>query len=223
MIVIGAGIISSAITYNLSMDGADVLLLDGKRMAGAGVTGRAFGWINVINGTPGDRSYALWQQATAGYRKLIATFPSTFASVRRGSLLWKETPQDTERFAELHQRAGERVELLKHDALRVLEPNLRQVPDLAPFAPDDLALDPQKLAQDLVAAASDARGKVRFGVTVTAIETENGRVSGVWVGDKKVEADIVVLSAGTGIHPLTNALGIETGIKTSPVLVSAQN
>lgn len=65
IVVIGAGIIGSAITYNLAIRGADVLLIDKGPMPGSGVTGRAFGWVNVVNGTPGDNSYVLWCEAIA--------------------------------------------------------------------------------------------------------------------------------------------------------------
>ncbi|MFN7025574.1 MAG: NAD(P)/FAD-dependent oxidoreductase [Pseudorhizobium sp.] len=219
IIVIGSGIVGSAITYNLAIRGADVLLLDQGHEAGTGVTGKAFGWINVINGTPGERSYALWRDAIAEYRQLANALPSAFASVRRGSVLWKGTAEETEQFAQLHQKAGERIELLDQGALHVLEPHLRQVPDLAAFAPDDLALDPGQLAQDLVGAACSAGAKVRFDTAVSAIESDNGKVSGVRIVDQQLAADVVVLAAGAGVQALTNAIGIETGIATSPALL----
>jgi glycine/D-amino acid oxidase-like deaminating enzyme len=219
VVVIGSGIVGSAITYNLAIRGADVLLLDQGHGAGTGVTGKAFGWINVVNGTPGERNYALWRDATAEYRQLANALPSAFASVRRGSVLWKGTAEETEQFAHLHQKAGERIELLDKGALHVLEPHLRQIPDLAAFALDDLALDPGQLARDLVGAACSAGAKVRFDTAVSAIESDNGKVSGVRIVDHKLAADVVVLAAGAGVQALTNALGIETGIATSPALL----
>ncbi|MFN7089232.1 MAG: NAD(P)/FAD-dependent oxidoreductase [Allorhizobium sp.] len=219
IIVIGSGIVGAAITYNLAIRGADVLLLDQGLAAGAGVTGKAFGWINVINGTPGEKSYALWREATAEYRKLAHALPFAFASVRRGSVLWKGTAEDTEKFAQMHQKAGERVELLGQGALNLLEPHLRQVPSLAAFAPDDLALDPGQLAKDLVAAACSAGAKGRFDTAVSAIESDDGGVSGVRIPGHNLEADVVVLAAGAGVQALTSAIGIETEITTSPALL----
>ena len=58
IVVIGAGILGSAITYNLAFRGANVLLLDQGLRPATGVTGRAFGWINVVNGEPGHTSYS---------------------------------------------------------------------------------------------------------------------------------------------------------------------
>ncbi|UWU13897.1 FAD-binding oxidoreductase [Rhizobium sullae] len=219
IVVIGAGIIGSAISYNLAIRGADVLLMDQGQMPGSGVTGKAFGWVNVINGTPGDNSYALWREAVAEFRNLKDALPTAFSRARSGTLLWKATAQETEQFAELHRSAGENVELLQRSALLELEPRLREVPDLAAFSPNDLALDPMRLAGDLVAAAIAAGGSTRFGAAVCAIDTINGKVSGVRVGDEIIAADVVVVAAGAGVLPLTDRLGVQTGLTTSPALL----
>ena len=219
IVVVGAGIIGSAITYNLAIRGADVLLLDKGPTAGSGVTGRAFGWINVINGTPGDQNYGLWREAVAEYRALQVVLPTAFARARSGSLLWKNTAEETETFTELHRQAGERVELLLRKTIQELEPRIRQAPPLAAFSPDDLALDPGQLAVDLVAAAVAAGGSTLFGAAAYAIETVNGKVSGLRVEHESIAADIVVMSAGSGIQELTDGLGIQTDLTTSPALL----
>ena len=147
--------------------------------------------------------------------------PTPFSRARSGSLMWNATSQETEQFAELHRSAGESVELLQRSTLQGLEPRLRQVPDLAAFSPDDLALVPMQLAGDLVTAAIAAGGSTRFGAAVVAIDTVNGKVSGVRVrvGDEKIAADVVVVAAGAGVHTLTDRLGVQTGLTTSPALL----
>ena len=219
IVVIGAGIIGSAITYHLAIRGANVLLVDQASMPGAGVTGRAFGWINVINGTPGDSNYALWRQAVAEYLHLKDALPSALSHALSGSLLWKATAQETEQFAELHRSAGEVVDLLTRSAVEKLEPRLRKIPDLAAFSPNDIALDPGQLARDLVTAAISAGGRTRFGGAVSAIETIRDRVAGVRIGDEMIATDVVVVAAGPGVHDLTGRLGVHTGLTTSPALL----
>jgi glycine/D-amino acid oxidase-like deaminating enzyme len=100
-----------------------------------------------------------------------------------------------------------------------MEPRLRRVPDLAALAANDLALDPAGLAQDLVGAAVAAGASARFGATISAIETVNGRVSGVRVGSETIAADVVVVAAGAGVSELTDRLGIRMGLTTSPALL----
>ncbi|OWK22586.1 hypothetical protein AJ87_42570 [Rhizobium yanglingense] len=219
IVVIGAGILGSAITYNLAIRGASVLLLDGGPKPGSGVTGRAFGWINVINGVPGDASYALWREAIAEYQLLKAALPEALALARAGSLLWRATSQETEQLADLHQRAGEDVELLKSSVVAEWEPHLRRVPECAVFSRNDLALDPAQLAGTFVTTAVAAGASVRFDENVNAIETTNGRITGIRVSDDTLKADVVVMAAGSGIKVLAGGLGIDTGVATSPALL----
>lgn len=217
--VIGAGILGSAITYNLAIRGADVLLLDEGPKPGSGVTGRAFGWVNVINGTPGHASYALWREAVAEYQRLKADLPEGLSEARPGSLIWRATPQETEHLADLHRHAGEDVELVKRSVIAEWEPRLRQVPECAVFSRNDLALDPARMAGTYVAAALAAGASVRFDEKVDAIETANGRATGIRVSDDILEADIIVMAAGTAINALARGVGIDTGVETSPALL----
>ncbi|WP_087001909.1 NAD(P)/FAD-dependent oxidoreductase [Rhizobium sullae] len=219
IVVIGAGILGSAITYNLAIRGADVLLLDEGPKPASGVTGRAFGWINVINGTPGDTSYALWREAIAEYQHLKAALPEAVALARAGSLLWRATSQQTEQLADLHHRAGEDVELLKGSVVAEWEPRLRRAPEYAVFSRNDLALDPAQLAGTFVTTAVAAGASVRFDGKVAAIETTNGRVAGIRVSDDTLKADVVVVAAGSGINVLAGGLGIDTSVATSPALL----
>lgn len=219
IVVIGAGILGAAITYNLAMRGADVLLLDEGPEPACGVTGRAFGWVNVVNGTPGHASYALWCKAVAEYRHLRAALPQALSDARPGSLIWRETPEATEQFADLHRRAGEDVEVLPRSIVAAWEPGLRRVPECAVFSRSDLALDPARLARTYVEAALAAGGAARFGERVAAIDTKNGRVAGLRLADGAVEADIVVMAAGSAIHGLAGGIGIDVGVETSPALL----
>ncbi len=219
IVVIGAGIIGSAIAYNLAIRGADVLLVDEGHKPGSGVTGRAFGWINVINGTPGETSYALWREAIAEYQRLKVALPEALSLARAGSLLWRATSQETEQLADLHLRADEDVELLKSDVVAELEPCLRRVPECAVFSRNDLALDPAQLAGTFVTTAVAAGASARFDEKVAAIETASGRVTGIRFSGGTVEADVVVMASGSGIKGLAGGIGIDTGIATSPALL----
>lgn len=217
--VIGAGIIGSAIAYNLAIRGANVLLLDENPKPGSGVTGRSFGWINTVNGTPSHPSYALWREAVAEYRLLKATLPEALAEARAGSLIWRTTPEETEQLADLHQHAGEDVELVKRSVVAQWEPHLRRVPECAVFSRNDLALDPARLAGTYVAAALAAGASVRLDEKIAAIETANCRVTGIRVPDGTIKADLVVMAAGSAIKALAGEFGINTGIETSPALL----
>jgi glycine/D-amino acid oxidase-like deaminating enzyme len=213
--VIGAGIVGSAIAYNLAVRGADVLLLDEGPAPGSGVTGRAFGWVNTINGTPSHANYALWREAIAEYQRLKTALPEALSAARPGSLIWRATSQETEELAELHRGAGEDVELVKGSVVAEWEPRLRHVPECAAFSPGDLALDPARLAGTYVSAALSAGATARFDQKAIAIESANGRVTGIRVSEDVLTADIVIMAAAAGI----NALAGQIGVETSPALL----
>ncbi|WP_164901754.1 NAD(P)/FAD-dependent oxidoreductase [Neorhizobium lilium] len=214
--VVGAGIIGCAIAYNLALRGANVVLVEEGPEPGHGVTGRAFGWVNVINGTPDNSNYTLWRKAIDEYRRLETVLPEAFSSARRGSLIWETTPEETEQLFDLHHRAGEEVELVKRDVLREWEPCLRHPPEHAVYSPRDLALDPAQLAKTLAAAAVGAGASIRFAENVLAVETANGRATALLTSSGSIPADIVVLAAGAGVNKLAAGLGIDIGLETSP-------
>jgi len=219
ILIIGAGIVGAAIAYRLAVRGANVMLVDEARAPGCGVTGRAFGWINIINGTPTHQNYPLWQRALDAYGDLRQELPHVLQAARPGALVWKATREETEDFGRLRQDAGEPVQLLDSDALSRLEPRLRNPPDLAVFSPQDLALDPAALARSLVAEAVKAGASTRFGQPVSAIETVAGRATGIHIAGEMIAADTVVLSAGAGVGRLAADLGIEIGLQSSPALL----
>lgn len=49
--------------------------------------------------------------------------------------------------------------------------------------------------------------------------TVHRRMSPFNIGDEKIAADVVVVAAGAGVHTLTDRLGIQTGLTTSPALL----
>lgn len=217
--VIGSGILGSAIAYNLAIRGADVQLIDEGPAPGSGVTGRAFGWVNTINGAPDHANYPLWREAIAEYRRLGTALPEALADARPGSVMWEARAEETEEFAALRLSAGENVELLAGRTLAEWEPRLRNVPDCAVFSPDDLALDPARLAASLAAAAVSAGASVRFDTKALALETANGRLTGVRLSEQILPADITIMAAAGGINALAGGVGIDVGVTTSPALL----
>lgn len=67
--------------------------------------------------------------------------------------MWRASLEGMQRIAELNRDAGEHVELLERPTLTELKPLLRQPPDFAAYSRNDLALDPARLATELLRAA----------------------------------------------------------------------
>jgi glycine/D-amino acid oxidase-like deaminating enzyme len=219
IVIIGAGIFGTAMAYHLASPQTEIILIESGPNPACGVTGRAFGWINTVHGVPGSDSHALWQKAVRDYPSLIHDLPEISGFSRRGSLLWHASTQETEQLFTTRQDAGETVELVDRTAISRLEPHLRHVPETAVFSPDDIAIDPIRLAGSLLHAARARGATVRFNETVSSIETVNGRVSGIRTSSGRIETDCVLLAAGPGTDMLAKQLGIDIGMVLSPALL----
>ncbi len=99
------------------------------------------------------------------------------------------------------------------------EPHLRQVPECAVFSCNDLALDPARPAGTYVGAALAAGAMARFNEKVGAIQTTNGRVTGIRLAGGTLKADVVVMAAGSAIKTLAGEMGIDIGVETSPAIL----
>ncbi|MBB3657200.1 glycine/D-amino acid oxidase-like deaminating enzyme [Rhizobium sp. BK650] len=220
MIIVGAGIVGASLAFHFARRGAAVHMVEGSA-AGSGVTSRAFGWVNIINIVPGPANYRLVQEALAEYARLQTDLPAVFAAARPGSLFWLASAAETEAFAAAHRMAGTDVELVDAATIAAWEPNLREPPACAIFSPRDLALDPAKLARDLIDAAGVT---ATFGRKVESLILSGNTISGVRLADDGViEADLVILAAGTAVDHLTENLGFRTGVEASPSIILRYN
>ncbi|TCR93231.1 glycine/D-amino acid oxidase-like deaminating enzyme [Rhizobium sp. BK376] len=219
--VIGAGVVGAAIAWHLARRGASVHLFDEGPRPASGVTSRAFGWINFINGSPATRpeDYRLRRDGVEEYRRLATVLPDAVCDIRPGSLVWLETAEETEELIREHQAEGAGVELVDAVTIAKLEPHLRDVPPCAAYSPGDLALSPAALTDAFVKDAQAAGATAHFGETIIAIETSGSKVTGVRTTSGSQSADIVVLAAGVATGRLASALGADIGVESSPAVL----
>lgn len=217
VIIVGAGIVGASLAFHFARRGADVHVVEENAAAGRGVTARAFGWVNIINIAPGAINYGLVQEALAEYARLQADLPDAFAAARPGSLFWLGTAEETEAFAAAHLAAATQIELVEAATIAAWEPNLRVPPERAIFSPSDLALDPAQLARDLIDAAG---AMITFGQKVENLILSGGRIGGVRLANgEAIDADLVILAAGTSVDRLSEDLGLRTGVEASPSII----
>jgi glycine/D-amino acid oxidase-like deaminating enzyme len=218
--IIGAGVIGASVAFRLARGGGRVQLFDLARQAGAGVSGRSFGWINMINGDPTNQAaYALRRHACAAFDRLADALPEAFVGSGRGALFWRDSPDETAALIQNHRAAGVAIKVLGRDQIIAREPSLRVAPELAAYASDDLAIDPGALTTALVAAAGKAGAEVYFGQEVIALERIGRRMTGLRTRDGTHLVDVVVLAAGAQSDDLAAMVGIELNVRRSPALL----
>jgi glycine/D-amino acid oxidase-like deaminating enzyme len=181
-------------------------LVDAGR-PGAGVTADSFAWI-AASGVRTGPAAGLRATATREYRRVEAELPG-LPVIWSGSLTWRAeggAPQ-----------AGPGQEIVDAATVMRLEPNLRQPPEWALWAPGDGAVDPVGVTERLVAGARALGARVHLDTAVTAVRRDGaGQVAGVETAGGPVSGTTVVLAAGVATAALGAPLGVRVPVEPSP-------
>ena len=218
VIIAGAGIVGATLAYHLASTGASVTIIERSRPA-SGVTAKSFAWINVIHGNAPDLA-RLRNPAIADYHRLERELNGAFAIDWNGALTWSENPAQSERLVAEHTAWGYDAKLVERDEIHRLEPHLAAPPPVAAHAPDEGALDPVAATLALVHAAVEAGAQLVEGTEVRRLATTDSRVSGVVLPSGTIEADTVVLAAGTSSKAICAGIGIELPVESSPATLT---
>jgi len=209
VVVVGAGIVGASIAYHLSCQGARVTIVEAGRVA-SGVTSTSFAWINTSY-SAADPVAPLRAAAISDYRRLETELPGLLIQWT-GSLTYG-TPEERN----THATDEKRSPVSRTQAL-VLEPNLRHPPAQASHAPEEGAVDAVAATRVLITAAQAQGARLLEQAQVKGFNGTQDKVSGVKTTQGTIDADLVVLAAGTGITALTDTLGYSLPLDASPAI-----
>jgi glycine oxidase len=203
VVVVGAGLIGSAVAWRLAQAGLRVVLLD------RGEPGQEASWAGagLLQPEAGREAspelLRLWLESLAMYDDFIRELrEATSADVefrRCGRLV---LALDAAEEAALHQRAeaqraaGIPCEWLTSAEVRRREPAVTPDVRAALYFPQHGLVDNRRLVRILALAAAMAGARVRGYEPVVAIAARGGRVEGVATANGRIAADVVVNAAG---------------------------
>ena len=201
VIVIGAGVVGSAVADRLTEAGASVTIIEADRVGG-GTSGNSFAWTNAHNKPP--RSYhdlnVAGMRAHAALAKEIGATPWFHAS---GGLQWACSEAERKAQSERVERLkswGYAIDYITRKDLGQLEPDLDldRVGDAEiTYASEEGWIDPVIYADAMVKRAMRRGAMLKTGVKVVDIHCRSGVASGAETEDGKVyEGDVVVNCAG---------------------------
>ena len=200
--IVGGGVVGCFLAYRLSMEGADITLLENES-PGAGASGASAG--NIQPGTGENTAFeaALGAESLALYRKYLPAIKAEGGIDFREQntrYLYAATNQEEEsnarELAAQMSAAGLRVEWADARAARELDPRLS--PDIigGMLHQDCIQMDPQLFVDALALAAQRRGAKVVTG-EATGLESSGGRVTGLRLGDGTVlDSEGVIIATG---------------------------
>lgn len=221
IVVIGGGVIGSAIAYNLVRAGARVTVLERDRV-GSGASGVGAGIMSVV--PEHDRSSPLFRLASAS----LALLRDTCAVLRDETGLDPEyVPVGLLRvaFTEAEEAALkdlrtwvqlQRMEAdwIDHDDLLHTEPALSEEIRGALYTTAEHQVRASKLTQTFARAAANRGAMYRLGCPVAGLACHGQRVTGVRLADgSHVSADHVVIAAGAWSGQLVGDLGLQLPVR----------
>ncbi len=217
IIVVGAGIIGSSIAYHLAQAGTPPLIVDAGEGGGV-TTPTSWAWLNASWGNP-EPYFRLRMRSMAQWHRLARELP-TLPIHFRGSLTWDVPAEELARYVTLHAGWGYRIGLVGPDAIRLREPRLRTVPEMAALCEDEGAVEPLAAALLLREAAVGLGARQRLSTPVERLEVRGGRVTGVGIAGETLRADEVIVAAGNGSPSLLAGAGYRLPFKQPPGLLA---
>ncbi len=232
--IIGAGIIGSAIAYELSLlKGLNITLIDEQQPA-SGSTGAALGVLmGIISHKTKGRGWKLRQASLQRYKTLIpeleALTGNTIPVNRQGILMLRFKDDTLDRWEKLKQfrnTHGYPLEIWEQNELFQRCPQVQNERILgAIYSPQDRQIDPTLLTQSLVLAASKQGVNCQFGVKVQKVSplgldsSNNGQRYHIQTSQESLETDRLIICAGLGSNLLIDEL--QPMVKIKPVLGQA--
>jgi glycine/D-amino acid oxidase-like deaminating enzyme len=220
-IVVGGGIMGVSAAYHLAAAGVrEVLLVEREPGLGLGSTGRCAGGFRV------QFSSEVNVRLSLESARMIRSFSEThglpldvhldgYLFLCRDERSWRSY----QAAAAMQRRLGGRVELLDAAGCEALIPGLA-VDDVvgATFGPDDGIADPSGLTNGYATLARRLGVTIRTGVPVSsiAVSADGGRVLGVDTPEGRLEAPLVVLTAGVWSRVLAGGVGLDLPIEPYP-------
>ncbi|MFO0675353.1 MAG: glycine oxidase ThiO [Polyangiaceae bacterium] len=204
VVVVGGGIMGSAVALALRDRGVDVVLLE-RAIPGAEASSAAAGMLGAQLEAHAARPLVpTFVRARDGYGAWadeLRRRTGVDVGHRVSGVLRIATTDDEARGLEDEVRwqkdARLHAEFLDSDRALRVEPELTKRVVAAAHFPDDAQVDPPSLLRALAVALARAGVDVRSGTTVERIVERGGRCVGVLLDQGELRADAVVLAAGS--------------------------
>ena len=202
-IIVGGGLIGSAIALELAGEKLRVILIDRQQ------PGREASWAAAGMLSPGPDSPEAAPLVPLG-KESLQLYPEFIAAVeqasgmavnfaREGTFEIFAGPQSEsarDAMVEEYRRLEIAIEAISPEAARTVEPSLGRAAAVA-WLPEEATVDPRLLTEAVLAGADRRGAEIRAGCAVDSLLCRDGSCAGIVAGGERMEAAHVVIAAGS--------------------------
>ncbi|MEN8243413.1 MAG: FAD-binding oxidoreductase [Thermodesulfobacteriota bacterium] len=215
VIVVGGGVIGSAVTYYLSRAGVRVVLIEKKGLTSE-TSGACSGKVWLGTKKPGLH-LELARMGLHMLKELRQEFDYPFEMDSEcGEMYLIESERDLrfmEEFAAQQQAAGIEMHLLTKGEIGKLQPSINvDVLVGAAYSPSGIAINPISLVYAFVREAEGLGATILRNTPVEEICVEGSRVKSVSTDKGEIRTDFVVNAAGVAVPSIGKMIGIDIPI-----------
>jgi glycine/D-amino acid oxidase-like deaminating enzyme len=221
VLIVGGGLLGSAVAYHVARGGADVILVEAGR-PGGGTSGATFAWLNAQDKAPAEY-FAMNLEGIAEHTTLAASLGDDWLHPGGDLILGRGPGLEAvrERIAR-HEAQGYPVRTLDRAGLADLEPGLDPGDGelVVGHFFGEAWIDPPILIGRLLARARAAGAVIRVGSPVSRVVVEGGRAVAVeLVGGERLAADVIVVAGGPESGSIAATAGVSLPMAPSPGLL----
>jgi glycine oxidase len=204
VIVVGGGLIGSAIAFELAGEKLRVAVIDRQQ------PGREASWAAAGILSPGPDSpeaaplVPLARESLQLYPEFVAGIEEAVGQAvhfaREGTFEVFTGPQSEgarDKMVEEFRRMEIAIETISPAAARQVEPSLGPAAQAAAWLPEEATVDPRLLTEAVLAGAERRGAQIRAGCAVESLLCEDGACTGVVAGGEKIAGQNVVIAAGS--------------------------
>ena len=218
VVIIGAGVIGAGLAYRLTQAGARVTVVEAGGGPATMASGHSFGWINASYYLS-PAHHHLRVAGMAAHHRLARDLAADLWEWQ--GCLWVEDAPALEQMAAELADFGYAFQDLAQSRVAALVPALATPPPRALYFAQEGAVDPAALTRALLAKAEAAGAKVVLNAQVSELLQRGDAVCGVRLGQGHIEADQVIVAAGTGAAALLAGVGFTLPMLQRPGVILA--
>ena len=211
VVIVGGGVVGSAIAWRLAKTTARVALIEARHDVGEGASKGNTGIATCgADCTPGTLEAELVTRSTPGWERLCAALDTPWERI--GTLAVALTEQEAaalERLAEEAHEVGAEAEVISGQRARELEPMVTEECRAALLIPQDGIVDSLRLTIGYAELAARNGVDVHLSAPVTGFVTDGDRLTGVRTARGTVGCRFVVNAAGVEADTISQLAGGE--------------